>query len=84
MVLTLKAHITSYLYNGPHRYYQPGTRSFDKTRPHYDWRYRITCNGLTIYTRSGFCTYAAALTSLRKNWPRIEGILRQQQQQQQQ
>jgi hypothetical protein len=67
----MKAYITSYLYDGPHRHYRRSTKRFDRQYTHYDWRYKIVHNGLTLYRRQGFCTYAGAIASLQHNWPKV-------------
>ena len=74
--MELKAKITSYVYNGQHAHLRRNTRTFDPSYTHHCWKYRITANGLTVYTRSAFCTYAAAAQSLQRNWPKITATLK--------
>ena len=71
----LKAQLTSYVYNGQHAHLRRATHSFDPTYTHHCWKYKIIYNGLVIYARSAFCTYAAASASLQRNWPRVTARL---------
>jgi hypothetical protein len=67
----MKAFISSYIYNGQHAHLRRDTRTFDRNYTHHCWKYKIIYNGLTVYTRSAFCSHAAAVASLQRNWPRV-------------
>lgn len=71
----MRAQIVAYPGSGMHCYYDRRTGTFSDHRLHYDWRYRVTVKGLTVYDRRGFCSWYAAAESLARAWPRLEKAL---------
>jgi hypothetical protein len=70
-----RVRIESYLYNGWHRHYRHATKTFDRTYVHYCWRYRIVCNGLTVYRRGAFCDYRRCWESAERALIRVKTVL---------
>jgi hypothetical protein len=58
-----------------HCYYDRRTGTFSDHRLHWDWRYRITIADVTVYDRRGFCSWHAAVDSLRRAWVRVEAAI---------
>ena len=71
LMLEPKVKIESYRYDGPHRNWNPRLHKIVDGYEHYCWRYRITVDGLTVYYRSGFCSYDRATASLSRNLPKV-------------
>ena len=73
--MRLHARLSAYRYDGPHRNWNPRTKRIERDFQHWCWRYVITFDGMTIYRRQEFHTWAAAAKSLAYNYPRIQRIL---------
>ena len=71
----IRARLSSYQYNGPHRHHR-GALGFDSTYEHWDWRYVIKVNGLTVFYRQGFCHWDKALASLERSLAKVSEALR--------
>lgn len=71
----LRARLTSYRYRGQHRHWNPTTGRIEPGHQHWDWRYVITVNGVTLLYRQGFCTRERAQRSLEASWARVRAAL---------
>ena len=71
----MRAVITAYQYKGGHRNYDPRLGRMVTGYVHWDWRYKIIVNGLTVYYRQGFCTYTSAIASLQNSWLKVQNAL---------
>lgn len=74
----MKAYVSAYRYDGPHRNWNPRTGRIERDHIHWDWRYKIkTKTGVTILHRQGFHHYENALESLCRQWPRLIFAMKQ-------
>jgi hypothetical protein len=71
----IDAHLYSYRYDGPHRHWNPLKHAIDPGHEHYDWRYVIKVNGLTVVYRQGFCRWERAHASLTRSLKRVNKAL---------
>lgn len=67
----IKARISSYRYRGPHSSYNPRAHRVMSGHVHYDWRYVIKVNDLTVVYRQGFCSWDKACASLERHLPDV-------------
>ena len=72
----IRARVSAYRYKGPHSWWDPRLRQLVKGHQHWDWRYVIKVNGLTVAYRQGFCSWQACMDSLGRKFPEVEASLK--------
>ena len=72
----ISACVSSYRYNGPHKHWNAVLHRIDPGHEHYDWRFIIRVNGLTVVYRQGFCRWDKAYASMTRALKRVEVAIR--------